>query len=434
MIAKTKTIQLVRLVLLMIIIFLGIHDSMACSGYKITIGNKTFFGSNHDAWYKTPQIWFENAAKDKYGAAFTGARFDGANGYAPQSGMNAMGLVFERLSSYHPVQKKIANRKMISNPTAYLKDILHTCKTVDEVKEYISKYDHSYFIEDVFIYVDKSGKYLIVEPYALTIGNEQSYVIANFCPSITPEQNANKLDRYKNGVAFMKNGTDTSLKYCTALLDTMHVCRKKIGDGTLMSSIWDLNNGTVNLYFYHDFKTTVQFNLSEELKKGDHIIAVETLFPHNLEFEKLRNFKTPKDSDLLGIFIVASAGFFLMTSIFFLIQYFRRWERKKYSYVQILLVPIGLILFYYMYVLSGPVNVFYFPAPYKHPTNVFISLTSYIPFLLIMLIIPFSMVNFSLIKQKSWSLLATWLFTVNNLIYIIIIGLFVYWRFYNIIS
>jgi hypothetical protein len=123
-----------------------------------------------------------------------------------------------------------------------------------------------------------------------------------------------------------------------------------------------------------------------------------------------------------------------MTSIFFLIQYFRRWERKKYSYVQILLVPIGLILFYYMYVLSGPVNVFYFPAPYKHPTNVFISLTSYIPFLLIMLIIPFSMVNFSLIKQKSWSLLATWLFTVNNLIYIIIIGLFVYWRFYNIIS
>lgn len=433
MIARINKTKFVRLILLTILIFAVIQHSIACSGYKITIGNRTFFGSNHDAWFTAPHIWFETASIDKYGAAFTGARFDGKNGYAPQSGMNEMGLVFERLVAHHPTQKNFANRKTISNPTQYLKDIIHTCKTIEEVQEYISQYDHSYFIEDVFIYVDKSGKYLIVEPYKLTIGNEPTYVIANFCPSITPEQNANKLDRYRNGVAFIKNGIDTTIEYCTALLDTMHVCRKKIGDGTLLSSIWDLNNGTVNLYFYHDYEKTVQFNLSEELKKGDHTIAVETLFPHNPEFEKLRNYKTPKDSNLIGVFIVASAGLFLFTSIFFLIQYFRR-ESKKYSYVQLLLLPIGLILFYYMYVLSGPVNVFYFPAPYKDPTNVFISLTSYIPFLLLLLILPFSVINYRLIKEKSWSLLAKWLFTLNNLIYIILIRLFVYWKFYDIFN
>lgn len=429
-----KKIKFVKLVLLAILTFVVSQDGIACSGYKITIGNRTFFGSNHDAWFTTPHIWFENATNGKYGAAFTGARFDGENGYAPQSGMNEMGLAFERLVAYHPTQENFINRKTISNPTKYLKDILHTCKTVEEVKAYISKYDHSYFIEDVFIYVDKSGKYLVVEPYTLTIGNEPTYVIANFCPSITPEQNANKLDRYRNGVAFIKNGIDTTLEYCTALSDTMHVCRKKIGDGTLLSSIWDLNNGTVNLYFYHDYKKTVQFNLSEELKKGDHIIAVETLFPHNPEFEKLRNFKTPKDSNLIGVFIVASAVFFLLTSIFFLIQYFRRKGNKKYSYVQLLLFPLGLILFYYMYVLSGSVNVFYFPAPYKHPTNVFVSLTSYIPFLLLLLILPFSVVNYRLLKENSWTFLAKGLFTLNNLIYIILIGLFTYWKFYDIFN
>lgn len=434
MMTRIKKTQFARLTLLTIITFAVFQDSIACSGYKITIGNRTFFGSNHDAWFTTPQIWFENASSGKYGAAFTGARFDGENGYAPQSGMNEMGLVFERLVAYHPAQENFTNRKTISNPTKYLKDILHTCKSVEEVKEFISKYDHSYFIEDVFIYVDKSGKYLIVEPYTLTIGHEQTYVIANFCPSITPEQNANKLDRYRNGVAFLKNGIDTTLAFCTALSDTMHVCRKKIGDGTLISSIWDLNNGTVNLFFYHDYKTNVQFNLSEELKKGDHIIAIETIFPQNPEFEKLRNFKTPKDSILTGLFIVASAGFFLFTSIFFLIQYFRRKESKKYSYIQLLLCPIGLILFYYMYVLSGSVNVFYFPAPYKDPTNVFVSLTSYIPFLLLLLILPFSVVNYRLLKGNSWSFLAKGLFTLNNLIYIILIGLFAYWRFYDIFN
>lgn len=428
-------IQFSRLLLLTFLTFAFIQNSIACSGYKITKGEKTILGSNEDAWRVTPHIWFEKGkGKGQFGAAFTGSRYDGANGYAPQSGMNEMGLAFERLASYHPTQKNFANRRTISNPTKYLKDILHTCKTVEEVRDYISKYDHSYFSEDVFIYVDKSGKYLIVEPYTLTIGNEPTYVISNFCPSITPEQNAKKLDRYRNGVAFLKKGFDTSLEYCTALSDTMHVCREKIGDGTLLSSIWDLNKGTVNLYFYHDYKTRVQFDLSEELQKGNHIIAIETLFPINSEFEKLRNYKTPKNSILIGLFMVACAGLFLFTSIFFLIRFFRRKNNQKYSYLQLWLFFLGLIMFYYMYVLIGPINVFYFPAPFKDPTNVFVSLTSYIPFLLIILILPFSVMNYRLIKEKSWSLFAMILFTLNNLAYIILIGLFAYWRFYDVFN
>lgn len=434
MINGIKKIQFAKIILLAIITFSVSQDSIACSGYKITIGNRTFFGSNHDAWFTTPHIWFENATNCKYGAAFTGARWDGKNGYAPQSGMNEMGLTFERLVAYHPLKENFANRKTISNPTKYLKDILHTCKTVEEVKEYIRKYDHSYFIEDIFIYVDKSGKYLIVEPYTLTIGNKSTYVISNFCPSITSEQNANKLERYRNGVSFLKNGIDTTLEFCTALSDTMHVCRNKIGDGTLLTSIWDLNNGTVNLYFYHDYKTTIKFNLKEELEKGDHIVAIETLFPHNTEFEKLCNYKTPKNSNLIAVFILASAGLFLFTSIFSLIQYLRRKKNKKYSYVQLLHFPLGLILFCYMIVLSGKINVFYFPAPYKDPTNIFVSLTSYIPFLLLFLIFPFCVINFKLFKEKSWSVFTKALFTLNNFVYIVLIGLFVYWKFYNIFS
>jgi hypothetical protein len=180
--------------------------------------------------------------------------------------------------------------------------------------------------------------------------------------------------------------------------------------------------------------TTVQFDLNQELKKGDHIIAIQTLFPHNSEFEKLLKYKTPINSSLIGVFIVASAGLFLLTSLFFLIQYFRRKETKKYSYLQLLLFPLGLILFYYMYVLSGSISVFYFPAPFKDPTNVFVSLTSYIPFLLGFLIIPFCIINFRLFKESSWSFWAKGLFTLNNLVYIILIRLFIYWEFYTIFN
>lgn len=431
---KLKLFQLAKLFLLSLIAFLIIQEGKACSGYKLTVGNKTVLGCNHDAWFTTPHIWFEQATNGKFGAVFTGARPDGANGYAPQSGMNEMGLAFERLASYHPLREKMANRKTIVNPTSYLKDILHTCQSVEDVKAYIGQYDHSFFIEDVFIYADKSGQYLLVEPYTLTIENKPTYVIANFCPSITTEQHANKLDRYRNGIAFMKNGIDTTLAYCTALLDTMHVCRKKVGDGTLLSTIWDLNNGEVTLYFYHNFKRMVQFNISEELKKGNRSMAIESLFPKNPDFERLRQFKTPKNNGFIGLFILAAGGFFLLSASFFLFQFIKRKEPRKYTYLSICLFLLNIMLFYYMIVLSSSVKVFYFPAPYTDPQNMFVSLTSYLPFLLLLLILPLLAFNYKLLNEPSWSRLAKGLLAFNNLVYFVLIGLFVYWKFYHIFN
>ena len=407
----------------------------ACSGYKITVGDKTFLGSNEDAWRTTPHIWFEEAKLiGTYGAAFTGSRYDGENGYAPQSGMNEMGLAFERLASYHTQEEAFENREKITNPTNYLKDILHSCASVEEVKAYISRFDHSYFIEDVFIYVDKSGTYLIVEPYTLTIGNELSYVISNFCPSITSAETATKLDRYRNGVEFLNNGIDTTLAFCTDLSDAMHVYRKKIGDGTLLSSVWDLRDGTVNLFFYHNYDTTIQFNLRDELKKGNHSIAIEKLFPPNPEFEQLSYFQTTKNNNWIAVFILGSAAIFLFSSIFFLVQYFRAKKIQNYALLKLMLFPFGLILFYYMYVLSSNVGVFYFPAPYQSPANALVSLASYIPLLLLVLILPLLILNYRIFKEHCWSRFASVLFTINNLIYLGLIGLFQHWKFFEVFN
>src|SRR6185369_6292211 len=123
---------------------------------------------------------------------------------------------------------------------------------------------------------------LVVEPYTLTLGNDSKYVLANFCPSTITDFSTIKQTRYINGTAFLKNKIDTSVAFCSALSDTMHVCRKKHGDGTLLTSIWDLSNGIVHLYFYHDYKHTVQFSLKEELSKGNHSYEIASLFPANI--------------------------------------------------------------------------------------------------------------------------------------------------------
>lgn len=414
-----------------IILLLNFYPAHACSTYKVTSGGKTMVGSNYDTWQATPRIWFET---NDYGTAFTGARIDGA-GFVPQTGMNEFGLAFVTLATATPENGAPSpGKKQISSRTNYLKDILHQCKTVAEVKSYIDQYDHSTLSQDVFLYVDKTGKYLVVEPYTLTLGNDSKYVLANFCPSTVSDLSTIKQARYVNGTAFLKNKMDSSLAFCTALSDTMHVCRKKHGDGTLLTSILDLNDGVTHLYFYHDYTQKVQFNLKEELAKGNHFIEIPSLFPPNEEFKKLVAFNTPQNSPAIELFLVFCVGLFFVSALFYLFSYFRKRKTTPYAIVKLLLVPLSLFMLFYVLTLVRVENIFYFPAPYTDGSFSMVSISSYLPFLILLLIIPLLAINRKVFANSSWSFIPKWLFTLNNLTYMTLIVLFAYWGLYNVFN
>lgn len=424
-----KILKKIIAILILTIPLFVYKTGRACSSYKVTYNGKTMVGSNYDNWLTTPRIWFET---NGYGASFSGARFDGVNGFAPQTGLNEFGLSFITLATATPENgMPNPNKKQIASRTLYLKDILHTCKTVEEVKNYIEVYDHSSLSQDVFLYVDKSGRYLIVEPYVLTLGSDAKYVLANFCPSTITDFNKIKQAKYTKGVAFLKNKIDSSLAFCTALSDTMHVCREKIGDGTLLTSILDLNQGLIHLYFYHDYKNHIQFNLKEELSKGDHFFEIPSLFPANKEFIKLTEFKTPLNSPALQGFMIFCIGLFIASAFSFLLSYFLK-RSVKYRYIKLVLFGLSTLLFFYSLTLARVENIFYFPAPYKYPGSYLLTITSYFPYLLFLLIIPFIIVTKNILKDTSWGKFSKWLIAINTFTYVILITLFFYWGFYNV--
>ena len=425
----------IKSVLLGWLMLFSVTSGYPCSMYKITRNGKTMVGCNEDAWRTTPHIWFEMANKTRrYGAAFTGSRWDGGNGYAPQSGMNEMGLVYSRLAAPAPESKTTdSNLKPIANPTQYLKDILHSCKNVDEVQAFISRYDHSYFIEDVMIYVEKSGRYLVVEPYTMTIGNDANYVLSNFCPSVTSPSQAMRLDRYRKGVEFLKGKSESSLQFCTELSDAMHVCRDRIGDGTLLTSIWNSKDGTVNLYFYHQYKNTIQYNVNDELAKGDHLLAIEPLFPSNAEFEMLGSFKTPQNTIGLTFFLMGCAAVFFFSAWYFLVVYVRNRSKLRYNYALAAMFPLGLALVYYLFVLCTTLGIFYFPAPFNDPHNIWITVISYLPYVLLLLLLPMIALCVKIIRERAWSIFPSGLFALNNLIVITLMVLFGYWGFFDVL-
>jgi hypothetical protein len=403
--------------------------------YKITVDGKTMVGCNHDAWLTTPKIWFENAKQyNAYGTVFTGSRQVSSNRTTPQSGMNTAGLVFSRLSSFYPKQnKRFKDRRKITNEADYLSEVLHRCSTVKEVKKYIQQYDHSFFLNDVFIYIDNSGDYLIVEPYKLIEGNNPNYVLANFCPSITNDKQARKLERYRNGSDFLKRHKAIfSIDFSTALSDTMSVCRSRNGDGTLITSIFDTKEKVVSIYFYHNFDTLVQFNLTNELSKGDHMLNIAEIFPRNPEFERLIDFKTPSNTAVLRILLFLSAGLLAFISFaLFLLQIQKNKTTPLTLKSVIGIVLLNFILIVYIMVLLTNNSIFYFDVPYQHYHSNLISAFSYTPFLLLGLFMPIVIHTRNRLKSNKTKLWVKTIFVLNHSIYVMLLLGFGYWGLFN---
>ena len=409
--------------------------TFACSMCKVTINGRTYLGNNEDSWRMGSKIWFEKGRTEKLGVLYVGY----GNNF-PQGGMNEAGLAFDGLTTYPKTIRTGLSKKHIADPLAFVKEIMQTCKTVEEVKRYAIQYNRQPFLNNgEYLFADKSGNYLVMESDTMITGNDDKYIIANFCPSITPHQERLNWDRYKRGDIFLANhNTGTGADYCLALVDTMHECRKKHGDGTMYSFVADLENGDFTLYFYHDFKHAAKFNLKDELAKGDHALEMPALFPPNAEFKKLTGYKTPRNSTAMLCILYLCGALFLFSSLFFIIGFFRNKKAQagytgNFAGIRLLLFAAGGMLLYYLTALVKNQDIFYAAAPYRDYKFSLLTIASYIPFVLLFLIIAVLFFSKRIMMKSGWNTFSKCLFGLNGLAYLTLIVLFAYWGLYDVL-
>ncbi len=408
----------------------------ACSMYKLTVNGKTMVGNNEDSWGQDARIWFEKATKDKFGAVYVGY----LRNVLPDGGMNEYGLAFDAFTMPHKpnMQEKDPNKKDFSY--AHIKAVLQQCKTVDEVYAFLSKLNlhvlngSPIFNGGMFLFVEKTGRYLVVEADTLIFGNDDKFLLANFSFAHTKDVSTIKMERYSKGDAFLKNKElDTNITFCEALSDTMSVNRAKVGNGTLYTTIYDLKEGLTHIYFYHDFTKRISFDLKEELAKGDHEFALAELFPDNKNFEKFLNYKTPQNSQVIFIFIIASGLLFFFTALYFLVNFIKT-SNPNNNFLKLALAFLSAVLSVYTFILIRNQGIFYFPSPYEDSSSMIISLTSYLPFVLLLSIIPLFVYMINIFRQKRWNGFSKWLFLTNNIAYTMLIILFFYWQLFDIFA
>jgi hypothetical protein len=383
-------------------------------------------GNNEDAWSIDPRIWFENGKRGEYGAVYLGQ-----NNSTPQGGMNEAGLMFDGLRSPpKSFVQKPGRRALRFDDLA--RRVLRSCANVHEAAALIRTYDFSQLNGAYLILVDRNGEYLVVEADTLFTGNDATYAVTNFCLSTCTDFDSVPSERYQRGRALLAAGADTSLAYCTSVVNGMHACRKKLGEGTLYSNILDPQRGLVHLYFYHDYTTLRTFNLTDELAKGDHSLDMIALFPPNAEFAKLVAYRTPFHSKALRGFLLLAALvallFGMYAGISLMLGAIARLRGRRYGSPVLLLLLGGacsLIVLFLVPALLLNQGVFYFglgdTTDRIHPA------LKYLP-LVMCALLPF-LVGSALHQRTSRDLsgLHRWFLGAHATTLALMAGLFVYW-------
>ncbi len=253
----------------------------ACTAFLIANDSEVLFGNNEDFWNPSTKMWFVPAEGGNYGAVFFG--FDDLS---PQGGMNEAGLAFDGFAT-EPKPVTGSDGKVRFDGNLVLK-VMVECATVSEVLEVFAKYDLTMMERFMLMFADATGDSVIIEGDEVIRKTGAFQVVTNFYQSEDPEGNnaygeGKACSRFKIAKDMLKGAKRVDVSQARRILDAVHVDGES---NTLYSNIYDLNDGLVYIYSFHDFEHEIVIDLAKELKKGARVLDLPSLFPRNSARER----------------------------------------------------------------------------------------------------------------------------------------------------
>lgn len=329
---------MIRILFLLSILLCFSDITNGCSFIKITKNGKTVVGNNEDFHFPNVKMGIEPATDGKYGVIYFGNN-DHAIGntknspFNPQGGINEAGLVFDYLSVSSIDCNDSVEKPAIPDYLSFLKkDIMQNCANVYEVKKAYEKYDICW--NHLTVFVDRNGDYLFLDNGRLLIGNDEYLVQTNFHPWEIPN-----CKRYDTAQTFLNKNFDNPIKHCTKIMEAMHM--EYTMGGTQYTNVYDLDNGLIYLYYYHDFDEVEIINIKDELKKGEErVVFIPDLFPNNKKgWENVNAFNHHKETiEQLtdSILLADSSSFTVLLDSIKLISKDKRFKHNYYNGMRIM--------------------------------------------------------------------------------------------------
>ena len=249
-------------------------------------------GNNEDGYHPVlTRIWFVPPEQGRHGLAFVG--FDDFG--RPEGAVNDQGLFYDGLS-VRDTEVPLREGTLPYEGFAIWK-IMTECGTVECALKFFEQYSLPGHWNGQWLIGDSHGNSAIIEPLTILRKEGDFQVATNFFQSEVPP--ADRTDvRYVAATRMLNNAEEFSVDLFRNTLDVVH--QQSDGDSlnppvhTLYSTIYDLKQGVIYLYYFHDFQHVVTFELKKELAKGIHSYDIPSLFPTSSPALKLGG-KTPEE-------------------------------------------------------------------------------------------------------------------------------------------
>jgi hypothetical protein len=191
--------------------------------------------------------------------------------------MNDQGLYFDFLFTplLYPVNS--SDKPLFENEDpdyyqyAFWIYCLAKCSTVSEVLEIYDQYNLEFMSFTQAFFVDKYGDSVIIEGDDIVFREGDFQVCTNFLQN-HPELGNYPCWRYTTAFSMIENMTDLSDEYFRSICNATHVGH------TVHSNVYDLTQGIYYVNYYQNYGKTLEFDLNEELAKGEQNIHLGSLF------------------------------------------------------------------------------------------------------------------------------------------------------------
>jgi len=254
------------------------QPGQSCTVFYAASGNLAFAGNNEDSYNPLTRAWFIPASDERYGRVYFGY-----DDLAPQGGLNDQGLFFDILYvPYQALDPTTQRPDFPGGPLAMLDEVMAKSATVDEALAFFEHYSRPGLETGQFFFGDKAGNSAIVEENAVVRKKGPYQIATNFRLSENPDPPYFD-GRYNAADERLSQAGSYSVELFRQILDATH---QDHSVQTVYSQVYDLKQGLIYLYLFHDYKNGIVLNLADELANGPHMVSVVSLFPKNQGYDQ----------------------------------------------------------------------------------------------------------------------------------------------------
>ncbi|MBN1273264.1 MAG: hypothetical protein JXB26_13435 [Candidatus Aminicenantes bacterium] len=252
----------------------------SCTIFAVSFGNTVLYGNNED--YRIPKTyyWAEPSREKTYGAVFLG--FDN---FIPQGGVNEKGLAFD----YNALPEVPMNLHPERGGQGHIiRKIYQNCVTVEEAIKLAKNHNWGSSLRWQVLLADATGDAVVLSAgpdgeiaFTRKPKGDGYLVSTNF-------NRANPKNTYRGGypcwrydkasamLEKMIKEKDLSVDACKSILDACHV-EGAVGN-TLYSNVFDLKNGVIYLYYWHQFGEVAVLKVADVIAENPSPTLIKTFF------------------------------------------------------------------------------------------------------------------------------------------------------------